>query len=476
MMGRHRYDVVIVGSGPNGLTAGAALASEGKSCLLIESEDTIGGGCRTQELTLPGFRHDVCSAVHPMGYMSPAFRQLKLEEVGIKWIHPPHSVAHPLDRQPAVMLSPDKALTAERLDDADRTTFYESVQPLMETFARVGPQLLDPLCPRKDLLDLVRFGLRGIQPAKAFASRLFDGPRAKALFAGCAAHSILPLTAWGTAAFGLIFLLSGGQFAWPIAKRGSQTIVDALAKTFVSHGGKLQLSTRIQSFSDLPEAKRYVFDLSPKQLSSICGDYLPARYRHRLARFRYGPAVFKIDYALSEPIPWSDPLCHDASTVHLGGTLEEIAASENAAWQGQACSNPFVLVCQQSHFDATRAPEGSHTGYAYCHVPFNSDVTPIVELEKQIERFAPGFKDCVVARHTRNAKEFEAYNSSYCGGAITGGANTLSQLLTRPVARFVPYATPNPRIYLCSQSTPPGGGAHGMCGYAAARFVSRSMD
>lgn len=469
------YDVIIVGGGPNGLTAAAELASNGCRSLVLERNETVGGGCRSAELTQPGFLHDVCSAVHPMAFLSPAFQKLNLSEFGLEWIHPEVSVAHPLENEPAVLLRPSVLDTASNLDAADQADYASLVQPLLEDFDELFGQLVQPFSLKKNIPAHLRFGLKGLRSARSLANRVFKGERAKALFAGCAAHSILPLEKPGTAAFGLIFLLSGSRFGWPVARGGSQSIVDALAKVFVRHGGEIQCGISITRFAQLPKARTYLFDLSPAQLISICGERLPQSYRRKLKRFRYGPAVFKVDYALNQPIPWKDSDCLLASTVHVGGSLDEVAESERGAWLGQPPTKPFIIVCQQSLLDSSRAPPGAHTGYAYCHVPYGWPDSPLKVFEDQLERFAPGFRDCIISRKVTGPSDLEAYNPSCHGGAITGGANTLGQLVARPTWRIPPYATPNPDIYLCSHSTPPGGGVHGMCGYNAAQHVLKSF-
>jgi phytoene dehydrogenase-like protein len=467
-------DAVVVGSGPNGLAAAVALARQGFEVSVLEAQDQIGGGMRTAELTLPGFRHDVCSAVHPLGELSPFFSQLPLAQHGLSWEHPPLSVAHPLDEGPCVVLERSVSATARGLG-ADEHTYRR----LMDGFARIGPplfgDLLGPLRVPRHPLAMARFGFYGARPAVRLARALFAGSRAQALFAGCAAHAILPLDQWVTGAVGLVFALSGHMCDWPVARGGSQAIADALASCLRSLGGRITTGRRVSSLNELPKARAYLFDLAPRQLCAIAGDSLPAGYVRRLLRYRYGPAVFKLDYALAGQIPWRDPTCALASTVHLGGTLEEIAASEVAAYRGEHHPQPFVLVAQQSHFDATRAPVGQHTGYAYCHVPFGSTVDMTDAIERQIERFAPGFRDLVLARRALAPGDLERHDESMIGGVVAGGEASWRQLFTRPTARLDPYSTPNPRVFLCSAATPPGGGVHGMCGFFGARSVARRL-
>ena len=466
-------DVVIVGSGPNGLSAAVALALEGASVLVLEMKDEIGGGTRTAELTLPGFAHDVCSAVHPMGVLSPFFRTLPLEEHGLRWIRANASVAHPLDDQPAVMLHRPLDQTAAGLD-ADERAYRRLMQPLLADPLGLMQDVLAPLGIPRHPIVMTRFGLRGARSAVGLARR-FRGVRARALLAGCAGHSILPLDRALTGAVGLLFLLTGHVDDWPVAAGGSQSIARALAGLLNSLGGRIETGTSVCSATDMPPARMYLFDTSPSQLATIAGEVLPESYTRRLARYRYGPGVFKLDWALDGSIPWRDPNCRQASTVHLGGTLEEIAAAEAAVWRGEHPERPFTLVCQQSEFDRSRAPEGKQTGWAYCHVPARSprDLTDVVE--RQVEHFAPGFRDRILARRAMTTSDFEQYNPNYVGGAITGGVADLAQLFMRPVARWNPYTTPNPRVLICSASTPPGGGVHGMCGYHAARTAARRL-
>ncbi|HEY8515470.1 MAG TPA: NAD(P)/FAD-dependent oxidoreductase [Candidatus Binatia bacterium] len=468
-------DAVVVGSGPNGLAAAVALARAGASVLVLEARHEIGGGVRTAELTLPGFLHDVCSGCHPTGVLSPFFATLPLERHGLRWLHPTASVAHPLDGEPAVLLRRSLADTARELgDDARR---YELLfGPLLREPRALLADLLGPLRVPRHPLRLARFGLPGLLPATTLLRRWFRGERARALLAGCAAHSILPLERPLTAAVGMIFALMGHVEDWPVAAGGSRAIADALASYLAELGGRIETGRRVRALSDLPPARVVLFDTSPAQLVDVAGRLLPDGYVRRLRRYRYGPGVFKLDWALDGPIPWRDPRCLEASTVHVGGTLDEVAAAEAAVWRGEHPERPFVLVVQQSQLDPSRTPAGKHTGYAYCHVPAGSTVDLTDAIERQIERFAPGFRDRILARHVLRTTDFERDNPNYVGGAITGGVADLGQFFTRPVARLDPYATPHPRLFLCSASTPPGGGVHGMCGYFAARSALRRLE
>ncbi len=467
-------DAVVVGSGPNGLAAAVELARSGAAVLVLEARESIGGGTRTAELTLPGFRHDVCSGAHPLGILSPYLATLPLRAHGLEWVRGSASVAHPLDGQPAVMLRDSLDDTAAGLG-ADAGAYRRLVGPLMRNPRRLLEEILGPAhLPRHPLL-LARFGMPGLLPADALARLAFRGERARALFAGCAAHAILPLTQPITGAVGLMFLMTGHVEAWPVARGGSEAITDALAGHLRSLGGRIETGRHVRSPADLPAARVHLFDTSPRQLAEIAGAVLPGRFVRRLARFRYGPGVFKIDWALDGPVPWTDPACLDASTVHLGGTLAELSAAEAAVGRGEHPDRPFVLVVQQSQLDPTRAPAGRHTGYAYCHVPAGSTIDLTDVVERQVERFAPGFRDRILARHILRTADIERDNPNSVGGAITGGAADILQLFTRPVARLDPYSTPNPHVYICSASTPPGGGVHGMCGYHAARSALRRM-
>jgi len=466
-------DVVIVGSGPNGLAAGVFLAERGASVLVLEGHAQIGGGTRTAELTLPGFQHDVCSAVHPMGILSPYFRTLPLERFGLEWIRPAASVAHPLDDEPAVILRRSVAETAAELEE-DEEAYRGLIEPFLGDPHGLLADAMGPLAVPRHPLTMLRFGWRGMRSAESLARR-FRGVRARALLAGCAGHAIMPLDRSLTGAMGLMFLLTGHVEEWPVAAGGSHNIARALVGLLESHGGRVLTGIRVRHLADLPPARMVLFDTSPRELVAIATSVLPAGYVRRMHEFRYGPGVFKLDWALDGSIPWRDPRCLTASTVHVGGTFEEIAEAEAAVWRGEHPEWPYLLVCQQSEFDAGRAPAGKHTGWAYCHVPAGSTVDVTESIERQIERFAPGFRERILARHKTSPAGFEHYNPNYVGGAIAGGVADLTQLFTRPVARWNPYTTPNPRIMICSASTPPGGGVHGMCGYHAARTAWKRL-
>lgn len=465
-------DAVVIGSGPNGLAAAIELARSGASVRVLEAEDEIGGGTRSAALTLPGFVHDVCSAVHPMGILSPFFRRLPLEEHGLSWLRPAASVAHPLPDGDAVLLYRSLERTAAGLG-RDGPAYTRLVGPLLGSSDESGHALLaDVLAPLRipdHPIQMLRFGLRAVFSANRLARLCFREERARALLAGCAAHSVLPLSQPLTAAMGVLFAITGHLEDWPVAKGGSRAIAQALGSYLTSLGGRIETGRRITRLDELPESRVVLFDTSPDQLSAIAGEALPPGYRRRLGRYRYGPGVFKLDWALDGPIPWRDPACLEASTVHVGGTLEEIYASERDMFRGRHSDRPYLIVCQQSQFDPSRAPEGQHVGYAYCHVPHGSAVDRTDAIESQIERFAPGFRDRILARHAMSAADFERYNPNYRGGAITGGVADAFQLFNRPVTRLDPYSTPNPRLFICSAATPPGGGVHGQCGYWAAR-------
>ncbi len=467
-------DAVVIGSGPNGLSAAVELARNGASVLVLEAAESIGGGTRTAELTLPGFHHDVCSTAHPLGKLSPYFAKLPLAEHGLTWIQPPASVAHPMERGPAVILGASLDTTASGLEEDD-AAYRRLIGPLLRHPRELLDEVLGPAHLPRHPLVLARFGIPALLPATVLGRSWFHHQRARALFAGCAAHSVLPLSRPVSAAVGMLFLFSAHVETWPIARGGSASITDALAGYLRSLGGRVETGRQVRSLSELPPARTHLFDTSPAQVADIASAQLPSAYLRSLRRFRYGPGIFKIDWALDGPIPWSDPACLDAATVHVGGTLDEIAAGEAAVWRGEHPDRPFVLVVQSSLFDPARAPAGKHTGWAYCHVPSGSTVDLTDVVERQVERFAPGFRDLILARHVMRTADLERYNANNVGGSITGGVTDLGQLFTRPAVRANPYSTPNPRLYICSASTPPGGGVHGMCGYYAARAALRHL-
>ena len=466
-------DVIVVGAGPNGLTAAIVLARAGLSVRVIEGNDAIGGGCRTEALTLPGYRHDVCAAVHPMGAASPVFRRLGLTEHGVTWLPANYALAHPLDDGRVAVLSRRMSETTMSLG-SDGPGWERLVAPFVDQHEDFFTEVLRPMrVPRHPVL-MSRFGIAGLQSSRRVEARFADAP-ARALLAGCSAHSVLPLSAAGSASFGLVLAIAGHALDWPCAAGGSQAITDALAALATQAGCEIVTGTRVRTWGDVPPSRAVLFDLTPRQVLGIAGEALSPAYRRQLQRFRYGPGVFKVDYAMSGPIPWRAAACHGAATVHVGGTADEIAASEAAASAGRVSERPFVLVAQQSQMDRSRAPAGHHTGWAYCHVPHDSQADMTEAIERQIERFAPGFRDLVLARHVMPPRAVQAHNANMIGGDIGGGANTLWQFLMRPAVRWNPYTTSNPRLFLCSSSTPPGGGVHGMCGYWAARTVLRRV-
>lgn len=468
-----RYDAIVVGSGPNGLAAAATLAGAGRSVLVLEAAERLGGGARSAELTLPGFVHDVCSAIHPLGLGSPFFRTLPLSQHGLDWIQPDLPLAHPLDDGTAVVLERSLEATADGLG-ADGPAYRGLMARRVADWEAIAPDLLGPLRPPRHPIAYVRFGLAAMRTARGLAESAFRGERARALFAGLAAHSILPLEKPFTASFGLVLGILGHAVGWPLPRGGSQRITDALAGHLRTLGVELVTGARVGSLDELPASRAIFCDVTPRQLLQLAGDRLSAGYRRRLASYRYGPGVFKVDLALAGPVPWRSRECLRAGTLHLGGTLPEIAEGEAAVWRGQHPERPYVLVAQQSLFDPTRAPAGKHTLWAYCHVPNGSDVDMSERILAQIERFAPGFRDLVLAQSAMGPTQLEEYNPNYFGGDINGGAQDLAQLFARPLLKWVPYATPVAGLYLCSSSTPPGGGVHGMCGYHAARAALRA--
>ncbi len=465
-------EAVVVGSGPNGLAAAVTLAMAGRRVLVVEAAEEIGGGARTEELTLPGFRHDVCSAVFPLGIGSPFLSSLPLADHGLRWIQPDAPLAHAIGPDHAVVIERDVDATAEGLgDDADR--YRRVVGRLVRTLPRVTDHVLGPplRLPRHPL-SLAAFGLAGLPPA-TLTARTFATDGARAAFAGCAAHAYLPLERPLTSAFGWLLLAGAHIHGWPVAAGGAQAISDALAGLLRSLGGEIETGRRIDELSELGDVPLVLLDLDPGGLVRLAGDRLPPRYRRRASRFRRGPAAFKIDYALRGPVPWRSPELRRAGTVHVGGTLEAIARSERNAWRGVPDPEPFLLVSQPSLFDPERAPHGAHTLWVYAHVPHGSTTDFTAAIEQRLETYAPGFSELVLGRHVTDPAGFEERNSNLVGGDISGGAHTLRQLLFRPFPQRDPYSTPLDGVYLCSASTPPGGGVHGMCGHHAARAALR---
>lgn len=475
-MTREPLDAVIVGGGPNGLAAAITLARRGRSVALLESADRVGGGARSAELTLPGFVHDVCSAIYPFGRTSPFFADGTLERRGLRWVDPPVSLGHPLDDGTAVLVERDVDATAGMLGrDAD--AYRRLIGPLVGGYDRLLPDILAPfhipLRPDRTI-RLARFGLLALQSSTRLARRFRD-ERARALLAGAAAHSVIGLTEPVSGAAALVMLASAHADGWPFPETGAGRIPEALVAELVELGGVVETGRPIQRLDDLPSHRLALFDVTPRQLLAIAGDRLSGRYRRSLAGYRYGAGVFKLDLAIEGPIPWRAVGLERAGTVHLGGTFEEIARAEGAVAAGRVPDRPFVLVAQQSLFDRTRAPEGRNAVWAYCHVPNGSTADMTDAILAQFERFAPGVRDRVLALVATGPAALEAYNANDVGGDIGGGRLDLGQLFTRPAWRLDPYSTPDPGIFVCSASTPPGGGVHGMCGYHAARSAERRL-
>ncbi|MGH9341665.1 MAG: phytoene desaturase family protein [Acidobacteriota bacterium] len=468
------YDAIVVGAGPNGLAAAIELARNGLGVCVFEANETVGGGARTGELTLPGYLHDLGSAVHPLAAASPFFCSLPLQDHGLKWVQPTIPLAHPFDDGSTAMLHYSLEDTCQTLGP-DAEAYRKLIQPFVNRWPDLAAEILGPLhLPRHPVL-LVRFGLKALQPASRLAHSLFKEKHARGFLAGLAAHSSLPLEKIPTSAIALMLAAPGHVVGWPFPQGGAQQISNALASYFCSLGGTIRTSFCVQSLHQLPPARAVICDLTPRQILQLARrDFTPG-YVQALKRYRYGPGVFKMDWALAEPIPWESPLSRGAGTLHLGGTFDEIAAGEAEVWQGRHPQKPFVLLAQQTLADPTRAPQGKHTAWAYCHVPHGSSFDMSNRIEAQIERFAPGFRDCILHRKTTNTLQLENSNPNCVGGDINGGVQDLWQLFTRPAVRLVPYATSHTRIFICSSSTPPGGGVHGMCGYHAARAVLRRV-
>ncbi len=465
MTRRGEYDGVVIGSGPNGLAAATVMARAGRSVLVLEAADRIGGGMRSTELTLPGFTHDLCSAVHPMAVASPFLPALPLHDHGLEWIYPPYPLAHPFDDGSAAILDRSLDVTCQKLG-VDGDAYRKLVGPIAADWNLLEEFLLGPIRIPRHPFAAARFGLRALQPATYLAKSTFKSEAARALFAGLAAHSVLPLDSLASSAIGLVIGTVAHVKGWPIPKGGSQRIADAMASYLRSLGGEIVTGVRVQSLKDLPTSRIVLCDLSPRGLLEVAGERLPSGYRRALTKFIYGPGSFKIDWALRGPIPWKATECAQASTVHLGGTMQEIARSERDSWLNEISDRPYVILTQPSLFDPSRAPAGCHTAWAYCHVPNGSEADMTDRIESQVERFAPGFRDLILARSTHSPAQLQEENSNLVGGNITGGANSLHQILFRPTYRL--YGTPVKGLFLCSASTPPGGGVHGMCGFHAA--------
>ncbi|CAG5070510.1 hypothetical protein DYBT9623_03055 [Dyadobacter sp. CECT 9623] len=465
-MERNRYDAIVVGTGPNGLAAGITLQRQGLSVLIVEGKDTVGGGMRSAELTLPGYLHDICSAIHPMALMSPFFQSVPLQDFGVEFIQPTYAAAHAFDDGSAALLHQSLEKTARGLG-TDEQAYLDFMGPLLEDMPRLLPGLLGPFTFPEHPVALAKFGLKALPPATWSVNR-FKTKEARGLWAGMAAHSIQPLENVATSAFGIMLAAAAHLYGWPVPKGGSQSLANALSDYFISLGGEVRTGFLVNNLKELPESKVILMDVTPKQLARIAADELSASYRGRLNSYRYGSGVFKVDWALDEPIPFTSEVCKGAGTVHLGNTFEDIARYESGISKHIESDKPFILLAQQSAFDPTRAPEGKHTAWAYCHVPNGSTRDMTAAIENQIELVAPGFKDLIKEKHIMGPAQIEAYNPNYIGGDINGGVQDIFQLYSRPVLSVSPYRTSASNIYICSSSTPPGGGVHGMCGYHAA--------
>ncbi|HYH96395.1 NAD(P)/FAD-dependent oxidoreductase [Hyalangium sp.] len=464
----------MIGAGPNGLAAAITLAQAGRSVLVREANATVGGSCRSAELTLPGFVHDICSTVQALALASPFMRSLPLAEHGLELVHPKAAYAQPLDDGTAGVAYPSLDETASTLG-RDGAAWKKLFGPLVRDWQKLVPELLGPFSPfPRHPFAMANFGLKALRSARSLAHGWFEGEHAKGLFAGVAAHSIVPLERMATSAFGLVLGASAHAGGWPVARGGSQKLADALASILRSLGGEIELQARVETLDELPPAKAVLCDVTARQLLKLAGPRLPQGYQKRLQAFRYGPGVHKVDWALSEPIPWKASGCRDAGTIHLGGTFDELAEAERAPWEGRYAEKPYVLLVQYP-FEPSRAPAGKQIAWAYCHVPNGGELDVTDRIERQIERFAPGFKDTILARSAMGPAAMERHNANLIGGDITGGANLFSQVFARPTLRVNPYKTPVKGLYLCSSSTPPGGGVHGMSGYHAARTALRDV-
>ncbi len=469
----NELDAVVVGSGPNGLAAGITLAKAGLSVVIYEADTVVGGGVRSAELTLPGYIHDVCSAIHPLVLGSPFFSDLPLEAYGVEWIHPRSPLAHPFDDGTAVVLERSLDMTCRQLK-RDAEAYKSLISPLVDNWKELAQDILAPWHFPKHPLLMLQFAAHALRSASGLSQAYFRDQESRSLFAGLAAHANLPLNRSPTAAVAMILGTLGHAVGWPFPKGGAQKIAVALSSIFRSFGGEIRTGIKINRLEDLPPSKLIFCDVTPRQLLQMAAHRLPSDYIKKLQAYRYGPGVFKMDWALHSSIPWKAKACASAGTVHIGGTSLEIERSEHEVWQNKHPIKPYVILAQHSIFDPSRAPPGKHTAWAYCHVPFGSTIDMSENIEAQIERFAPGFRDCIMARSTKSALQLEHYNPNYVGGDINGGVQDLWQHFARPVAMLTPYATPIKGLYLCSSSTPPGGGVHGMCGYHAAKAALKT--
>jgi phytoene dehydrogenase-like protein len=470
---KNEYDAIVIGSGPNGLAAAITLQQQGLSVLLMEGRNEIGGGLRSKELTLPGFMHDICSAIHPMAVTSPFFSQLPLEQFGLSYRYPAADAAHPFDDGTAAVLYASLEKTAQLLG-SDYKAYTTLFEPLLADFKGLSADILGPLKFPRHPLTLAKFGLKALPSAMQGAKR-FKTKEARGLFGGVAAHAIQPLTNIATSAIALALMLNSHAGGWPAPKGGAKGLANALAAYFTSLGGEIVTGTFVKALKELPVSKAVLLDVTPKQLLQIAGERFTSFYKWQLQRYRYGMGVFKVDWALDGPVPFTAAGCREAGTIHLGNTIEEIAANEQRTVNGHHPELPYTLFVQHSIFDDTRAPAGKHTAWGYCHVPNGSTKDMTAAIENQVERFAPGFKDLIIGRHVMNTADVEAYNPNYIGGDINGGILDITQLYTRPAMRWSPYTTPAKGIYVCSSSTPPGGGVHGMCGYHAAKKALKDV-
>jgi phytoene dehydrogenase-like protein len=467
------FDAFVIGSGPNGLAAAIALSQQGLKVKVFEAKETVGGGTRTLELTEPGFKHDICSAVHPTAVSSPFFNSLPLSDFDLEWIHPDFPVGHPLENGEAVIVERSLDNTLDRLG-ADSKNYRKLFKDFIDSWDFLSKDLFGSLRIPNHPLSMLRFGWYGMFSSNLLSNSFFKNERTKAYFSGLAAHSIIPLENAFTASFGLILGTTVHSVGWPIAKGGSHSITKALAAYFESLGGIIETNTHIQSLEEFPSNKPILFDLTPQQVVSIADSRISDSLKRKLLNYKHGPGAFKVDFALSEPVPWKNEECKRAGTLHLGGSMDEISLSEREVWDGIHSEKPYVLISQPSVFDESRAPKGKHVLWSYCHVPNGSTENMEEQIINQIERYAPGFRDTIISSSCMHAMDFEKYNPNYIGGDINGGAQNVKQLFARPLLKWDPYKLPENNLYICSSSTPPGGGVHGMSGFNAARSVLKN--